>query len=232
MNSIVRLQEPIEGLALPANRADLIRFLGNLCGRVHADHYLVARIGTERCNDALRIVASNWMFDTIEALGPASLPEIACAPVTGYMGTTPRTWRPFGLKCLSDEQAAGLNADGHCEFVSARLRAGTEHYFLLLSSAQPFRLQAARAPAAIMSLSYALSSVGDQIAEEAACYPISERERECLGWVAEGKTTMDIAMILGVSSNTINSYLAHVIQKLSARNRAMAIAVAIRHGII
>jgi DNA-binding CsgD family transcriptional regulator len=83
-----------------------------------------------------------------------------------------------------------------------------------------------------MSLSYALSTAGGGIADEACEHLISERERECLGWVAEGKTTMDIATILGVSSNTINSYLAHVIQKLSARNRAMAIAVAIRSGII
>lgn len=39
-------------------------------------------------------------------------------------------------------------------------------------------------------------------------------------------------MILGVSSNTINSYITHAIQKLSASNRAMAIATAIRSGII
>lgn len=232
MNSIARIREPIEGIALPTNRAELIRFLGNLCVRVRADHYLVARMGTERCNDELRLVASNWTFDTIEALGAAPLPQIATAVVTGYMGDAPRTWRPFGLTCLTDEQAAGLNADGHCEFVSARLRAGTDRYFLLLSAAQPFRLETARMPAAIMSLSYALSSAAEQIAGESCDYPISQRERECLGWVAEGKTTMDIATILGVSSNTINSYLAHVIQKLSARNRAMAIAVAIRSGII
>ncbi len=62
--------------------------------------------------------------------------------------------------------------------------------------------------------------------------PLSDRERECLIWVSEGKTTDEVALILGVSANTVNSYVTHAIQKLSASNRAMAIATAIRSGII
>ncbi|TIX10880.1 MAG: helix-turn-helix transcriptional regulator, partial [Mesorhizobium sp.] len=55
---------------------------------------------------------------------------------------------------------------------------------------------------------------------------------ECLFWVSEGKTTDEVALILGVSSNTVNSYITHAIQKFAASNRAMAIATAIRSGII
>jgi DNA-binding CsgD family transcriptional regulator len=62
--------------------------------------------------------------------------------------------------------------------------------------------------------------------------PLSERERECMRWVSEGKTTDEVAMILGVSSNTVNSYVGHAMQKLSASNRAMAMATAIRNGLI
>lgn len=232
MNSIARLHEPVEGLALPTSRAELIPFLCGLCARVRADHYLIARIGTERCNDELRIIASNWTFDAIDALGTASLQEIAAAPETSYMGATPRTWHARESDMLNSDQAASLARDGHQEFVSVRLRAGSSHHFLILSANRPHRLDTDRAPAAIMSLSYALSTLGNQMNADSSEYPISDRERECLGWVAEGKTTLDIATILGVSANTINSYLAHVIQKLSARNRTMAIAVAIRSGII
>ena len=63
---------------------------------------------------------------------------------------------------------------------------------------------------------------------EAAADALSERERECLFWVSEGKTTGEVAVILGVTSNTVNSYLANAIQKFGASNRAMAIATAIR----
>ena len=51
-------------------------------------------------------------------------------------------------------------------------------------------------------------------------------------WVSEGKTTDEVAMILQVSANTVNRYILHATQKLSAANRTMAIAIAIRNGII
>jgi len=39
-------------------------------------------------------------------------------------------------------------------------------------------------------------------------------------------------VILGVSANTVNRYVLHATQKLSAANRTMAIAVAIRNGML
>ena len=79
---------------------------------------------------------------------------------------------------------------------------------------------------------YALSHIPQLIAAAAMQDPLSDRERECLFWVSEGKTTDEVAVILGVSSNTVNSYITHAIQKFAASNRAMAIATAIRSGII
>jgi DNA-binding CsgD family transcriptional regulator len=83
-----------------------------------------------------------------------------------------------------------------------------------------------------MRCCYALSDMRALLLASAAKDPLSERERECLAWVAEGKTTDEVALILGVSANTINSYVTHAIQKLGADNRAMAVATAIRSGII
>ena len=232
MNSIARLHQPIESLSLPTSRSELTRFLGTQCLRIRADHYLVAEIDAGRCEAELRIVASNWTFDTIEALGAAPLAETAAGPAATYLGSPPQICAVDCIAGIGGSRLAALAEAGHAEFACIRLRAGRTHYFVLYSAAGQAQLDAQRIPAATMSLTYALSALGDQLADSPPDYPISERERECLGWVAEGKTTMDIAMILGVSSNTINSYLAHVIQKLSARNRAMAIAVAIRSGII
>jgi DNA-binding CsgD family transcriptional regulator len=83
-----------------------------------------------------------------------------------------------------------------------------------------------------MLVCYALSQVPEMLAAAAVQDPLSERERECLYWASAGKTTDEVAMILGVSSNTVNSYLAHVIQKFGAKNRTMAMAMAIRNAII
>ncbi|MBO6538130.1 MAG: helix-turn-helix domain-containing protein [Rhizobiaceae bacterium] len=232
MSSFARRHDQDESVPLPTTRAGLIRFLAALTGDLRADHYLVARLGTERGNDEIRIIAASWTFDTVEALGPETLQRISNAPSTAYVGAAPRVWHPRALDALKPEQADHLAEAGHREVVSVRLRIGSRHYLVLFSAVRPAQLATESLQPALMSLSYALSTVGGEIDDETADYPISERERECLGWVAEGKTTMDIATILGVSSNTINSYLAHVIQKLSARNRAMAVALAIRSGII
>lgn len=79
---------------------------------------------------------------------------------------------------------------------------------------------------------YALSQVPALLAAASMQDPLSDRERECLFWVSEGKTTDEVAVILGVSANTVNSYITQAIRKFSASNRAMAVATAIRSGII
>lgn len=83
-----------------------------------------------------------------------------------------------------------------------------------------------------MRCCYALSQIPGLLRAAVAQDALSDRERECLVWVSEGKTTDEVAVILGVSGNTVNSYITNAIQKLSASNRAMAIATAIRSGII
>jgi LuxR family quorum sensing-dependent transcriptional regulator len=61
---------------------------------------------------------------------------------------------------------------------------------------------------------------------------LSTRERECLQWTASGKTSQEIASILGLSEHTVNHYLSAACQKLAANNRAHAVAKAIRSGLL
>ena len=61
---------------------------------------------------------------------------------------------------------------------------------------------------------------------------ISKRERECLLWTSQGKTSYEIGMILGLSENTINNYLATVGRKLGAFNRPHMVGLALRNGYI
>jgi DNA-binding CsgD family transcriptional regulator len=60
---------------------------------------------------------------------------------------------------------------------------------------------------------------------------ITRRERECLQWCAEGKTSEDIGAILSLSTHTVNHYLISAINKLDAVNRTHAVAIAFRDGI-
>ena len=61
---------------------------------------------------------------------------------------------------------------------------------------------------------------------------LTEREKTCLVWVAEGKTAQDIAAILKISEATVVFHLKNAIQKLNATNRSQAIAKAMLLGLI
>jgi LuxR family transcriptional activator of bioluminescence operon len=61
---------------------------------------------------------------------------------------------------------------------------------------------------------------------------LSERERECLLWSAEGKTGEEIALILSISSATVAFHLKNAISKLEVANRNQAIAKAALLGVI
>ncbi|TGN75043.1 LuxR family transcriptional regulator [Bradyrhizobium yuanmingense] len=61
---------------------------------------------------------------------------------------------------------------------------------------------------------------------------LSEREKDCLRWVAKGKSSWEIGKILNISENTVNFHLKNAIRKLGTTNRAHAIAKAIRLGLI
>jgi two-component system, NarL family, response regulator DevR len=53
---------------------------------------------------------------------------------------------------------------------------------------------------------------------------LSEREREILPLVAEGKTNREIALLLSLSENSVKSYVSNILQKLRLARRAEAAA--------
>lgn len=61
---------------------------------------------------------------------------------------------------------------------------------------------------------------------------LSDREREVLQLVAEGKSSKEIAQILGVSVSTVESHRKHIMEKLDLHNTAAVVRFAIRKGIV
>jgi DNA-binding NarL/FixJ family response regulator len=62
--------------------------------------------------------------------------------------------------------------------------------------------------------------------------PLSKREREILQKVADGATTRQVANELGISPHTVKTHLERIFEKLGANDRAQAVAIAIRQGIV
>lgn len=53
---------------------------------------------------------------------------------------------------------------------------------------------------------------------------LSARERDCLAFVADGRTDWEIAMLLGISESTTRFHLNNARRKLGAVNRSQAVA--------
>ncbi len=220
----------------PASRGELTGFLMNMTANTGADSYMLVAIVHGEARNQARIVASNWQFDAIELIGRQLIATLAQGPWTASPGTLPAALTvssaPDTDALINGEEARLLHVLGHAEVYSLALNVGRQRLFILFSSAQAGSIELSTLARAQIECCYALSRTTHLIAGTATQDPLSDRERECLFWVSEGKTTDEVAVILGVSSNTVNSYITHAIQKFSASNRAMAIATAIRSGII
>jgi len=73
----------------------------------------------------------------------------------------------------------------------------------------------------------AVSRVGRSDDVKPLLYELSDREKECLLWAADGKTSWETAMILKVSERTVNFHLQNAAKKLKCGNRTHVVARAI-----
>ena len=71
-----------------------------------------------------------------------------------------------------------------------------------------------------------------RLAERETPSPLSEREVEILQRVAFGASTREVADQLGISANTVKTHVERIFEKLKANDRAQAVAIAVRRGLI
>jgi DNA-binding NarL/FixJ family response regulator len=63
-------------------------------------------------------------------------------------------------------------------------------------------------------------------------HALSPRQTDVVQLVADGSTNVEIAEALAISLETVKAHMAHVSERLGTRNRAGAVAVALRAGFI
>lgn len=73
---------------------------------------------------------------------------------------------------------------------------------------------------------------GARIVPDADSFGLTQREREVIDLLADGLGSAQVAARLGISEKTANTHIGHLYAKLSARNRAHAVAIAYRHGLV
>jgi DNA-binding NarL/FixJ family response regulator len=60
--------------------------------------------------------------------------------------------------------------------------------------------------------------------------PLSEREMEVLGFLAKGMSNKQIAVLLGISHQTVKNHVTSILRKLDVEDRTQAAIYALRHG--
>jgi len=67
---------------------------------------------------------------------------------------------------------------------------------------------------------------------ESAPFRLTPRELECLQWCALGKSTWDIAQLLGISEAAVNFHMTNIRGKCGVASRRLAVAKAVQLGLI
>jgi DNA-binding NarL/FixJ family response regulator len=119
--------------------------------------------------------------------------------------------------------------------VARALRAGIRAYLLKTQAAEDLVRAIRDVVRGQVFLSEAVSRVvvdGYLSGQQAPLDPLAPRERQVLQLVAEGKTSKEIAEILGVSVKTAESYRSHIMEKLDIHETAGLVRYAIRRGLV
>lgn len=61
---------------------------------------------------------------------------------------------------------------------------------------------------------------------------LSQREKEILQWTADGKTSDDVSIILGITKRTVNFHINHCLKKLDCQNKIAAAVKASLMGLL
>lgn len=143
-------------------------------------------------------------------------------------------------KDLPDVQVLALTMHEDYQYFFEMLRAGASGYVLKGASSADLlaAIRAVHEGGVYLHPAVAKNLVTDFIkrmepGEEKARYDgLSDRERQVLKLVAEGKTSQQIADELFLSANTVQTHRAHIMEKLHLQNRTELIRYALRKGLI
>ena len=197
-----------------------------LADYVGASHFLLARYDLIQEQGLDFIVTSNWPFDLVRRLGS----ELA----SGYSRSTELE------KCLSlltptfsalpeDAQVPDELGKRYC---SLTFCVGRTRFSLMLLFLEGAILSQERLREIGLLAAYGASFAESRDVRSERDFELTERELECLFWIAEGKTSDEIAVILGISRNTINNYITSVMRKTATKTRSEAIAYAVRNNLV
>lgn len=124
-----------------------------------------------------------------------------------------------------------LSMHSNEEYVRRAFRAGASGYVLKESVGTEVIAAVRTTYVGQRYLSRQIAEVKTSLTDEDTLDPLSEREREVLQLIVEGKTSAQIAAILALSTKTIETYRSRLMQKLAINDLPSLVKFAIQHGL-
>jgi DNA-binding NarL/FixJ family response regulator len=121
------------------------------------------------------------------------------------------------------------------QYVQEALEAGVRGYVLKSQVASDLLLAIQQVSRGGVYLSPGVSQAvvqGYRYKSERTADPLSVRERQVLQLIAEGRSTKDIASLLGISVKTAESHRSRLMQKLDIHETASLVRYAVRRGLV
>ena len=121
------------------------------------------------------------------------------------------------------------------QYVTEALRAGVKGYILKNQAATDLvhAIQEVCRGGIYLSPSVSRAVVDAYLSkEEVAPDPLSAREKQVVQLIVEGKSTREVAIVLGISVKTAESHRARLMQKLDIHETAGLVRYAIRRGLV
>lgn len=139
------------------------------------------------------------------------------------------------VKVSPQTKAILLTMHTEDQYVMEALRAGIRGYLLKTQAVQDLVRAIHEVSRGSMYLSPGISRavVEAYLAKsELPPDPLTPREREVLQLIAEGKSTKEVAGVLGVSVKTAESHRTRLMEKLDIHETATLVRYAIRRGLV
>jgi len=121
------------------------------------------------------------------------------------------------------------------QYVQEALEAGVKGYVLKNQVASDLLLAIQQVSRGGVYLSPGVSQAvvqGYRYKSARTADPLSGRERQVLQLIAEGRSTKDVASLLGISVKTAESHRSRLMQKLDIHETASLVRYAVRRGLV
>lgn len=205
-----------------ANSSHIGIGLDATCRYVGAAGYLLLRSQGGRDT----VISSNWPYDLAKSFGRNILDEYF------NIGQIPERVQAFEPEFIDIEDDFQVPVGFSKSVCVMPLTCGDSYYILSFLFQENASYSYDRLRDAAFASAYHVVEFETDPAVKQNYNDLTEREMECLSWISKGKTSDEIALIIGISRNTVNNYITSIMNKTGTKSRAEAVAEAVRSELI